>query len=370
MKIVLICLISLIVAACSSVFHQNPTNKERLNDFCLILYDSISFSLDSITSNITKASEYNNENEFFSFLSHNHEILVFDYLRRKEVKRISSKGLDVTSYTIRNLDSIIVLDYSKKAIFLINSLGDILQKYNIRSSISYPPFPVTKIAPIIFKRDKIIFTGNFSGEYIDETKNNRPVTGIYDMKTKEIVYAVSYPQIYRDYNYGSGLFRWVYATYNDSLNTMVYSFPADHNLVTASNNFAETQVYYAGSKYIDGIYSLSQKKFMPLGSEEKIRHFAENHSYANILYDKFRNVYYRIVEIKTKYEGMPGWSKDISVIILDNNFKIIGETLIGSINSVNRYTIFVNEKGLHLLQNSDEDFMTFLIYRLQKDNEN
>lgn len=366
MKNVIILTIVLTLSACSVKFHKNPPNQDRGDEFKLVLCDSISFPLDSITSNLTSASMFDLKSNSLSFLSNNYEILVFDYLTQKETCRIPTKGIDVTSYIIISYDTIFLLDYSRKSIVRINQSGKILETYPIPQTIRYSPLPVTKIAPLVVKDRKIIFTGSVSGEYLDETTENRLVTGIYDLDTRRIRYSVPYPQIYRDYNFGAGLFRWVYATYNDSLHCMVYSFPADHNIQIVGNEFSSTTEYLAGSKYVDGVNSLPKSKLSPLDSEEKIEQFARNHSYANLVYDKHEGVYYRIAEMKTIYEGMPGWKKEVSIIIINNQFRVVGETYLGGVSSTNRYVCFVNNAGLHIMKKSNEDCISFDIYKLMK----
>lgn len=142
---------------------------------------------------------------------------------------------------------------------------------------------------------------------------------------------------------GGGLYRWVYACYNSKENKYIVSFPADHNIYKVYTT-GITGEFYAGSNFIDEIEFLDTPKWIPINSEEKTKHFVENHSYANIIYDKWREVYYRIAEIKTKYENKMGWQKEISVIILNKNLKIIGETKIKECNHNYRYAIFVYKK--------------------------
>jgi hypothetical protein len=174
----------------------------------------------------------------------------------------------------------------------------------------YFPSPATGISPLIIDGDKIVVSGNMSGEYIDENENNRPVSYIFDIRTEQIEYIVSYPKLYNDYNWGGGLFRWVY-------------------------------------------------------SDDKTKYFVENHSYSNVIYDMYNDVFYRIAELKIEYNGLPGWRKKLSIIILNSDFNIVGETQIGDSHAPTyRYTMFVTSKGLHIQQKSDEDQMLFNIYKL------
>ena len=95
-------------------------------------------------------------------------------------------------------------------------------------------------------------------------------------------------------------------------------------------------------------------------------YFRESMTYANILYDGYRNIYYRIVELPTP---MPGTllslkGKKLAVMILDDGFNILGETIIED-ETVNtfRYTAFVSEEGLNIQLISSEDEAVFATYR-------
>ena len=59
-----------------------------------------------------------------------------------------------------------------------------------------------------------------------------------------------------------------------------------------------------------------------------------------------------------------GWRKNISILILDKSLHIIGETKIEKCSHNYRYATFVNQKGLHIPQETNEDFLCFKIYEL------
>jgi len=108
---------------------------------------------------------------------------------------------------------------------------------------------------------------------------------------------------------------------------------------------------------------MKSKKY--INSDISTKYFVENHSYSNIIYDKYNNVYYRIAEMKSKYNGLPAWNKEIAVIILDEQLNKIGETFIGKCHSCNIFTMYVNKKGLHIQkENAHEDSMDFSVYKL------
>lgn len=357
----IIIIFSLLLFSCKEkaiVNHRTKTDYK----YELIGQKNICFRLDSITSHVFTAADYNDKTKTYAFI-HRNKLLVYDYETQELIDDILIKTSSPSSFSFINKDTIIVADYNTNSFLFMNSGGSVYKSIKVNPKISYYPFPVNKIAPLVYENDTIVFWGNMSGEYLNEDKNNRNVMGIVDINNGQVQYNVPYSNVYNGRNLGGGLYRWVYACYNSKDNKYIVSFPADHNIYTVSTTGVNGE-FYAGSNFIDEIESLDMPKLIPIDSEEKTKHFVENHSYANIIYDEWREVYYRIAEIKTKYENKMGWQKDLSVIILNKDLKIIGETKIKECNHNYRYATFVNEDGLHIPQKSDEDVLCFKIYTL------
>ena len=58
---------------------------------------------------------------------------------------------------------------------------------------------------------------------------------------------------------------------------------------------------------------------------------------------------------------------NVSVIIMDRDFRVIGEKFIGKISSSFRYAAFINERGLHVPKDeNNEDIIEFSIYQFVK----
>ena len=77
-------------------------------------------------------------------------------------------------------------------------------------------------------------------------------------------------------------------------------------------------------------------------------------SYGNIMYDKYRQVYYRFVYPEVEFDQSEDFlsifregRKQFSILILDKELSIIGETLF-PVYTYNSNLAFVNEKGLYL----------------------
>lgn len=337
------------------------------NTYSLVEYESMSYKLDSLTSDISISSQYIEDKELFSFLSNKNEILFYNNQGILQNRiRLLNKG--ISTYLIAG-DTIFLFDYLNNNIIVQNTFLNEWKEIPIKKEIPYYPAPPHGASQLIYQNNNLFFFGNISGEYDNENKSNRMICGKVNLKNNNINYYLSYPSLYFEYNWGGELYRWIYSTHNIVDDILIFSFPAEHYIYKTNLKFETYERYYAGSQKIDKIPPLKKKKKYN-NSEISTKYFVENHSYSTIKYDKYNNVFYRIAEMKTKYKGLPKWNKEISVIILDNELKKIGESYIGKCHPCNNFTMYVNENGLHIQKEStDEDSMLFTIYKLIK-NEN
>ena len=156
---------------------------------------------------------------------------------------------------------------------------------------------------------------------------------------------------------------------------LVYSFHMDENIYATNIRTNEEKVISAPSRYIKKL------NFIKYSDDREMvyKQFLETSYYYNILYDKYRNVYYRFAIIGSEITNHPGYSffdictngfTTFSVITLDENFNIIGETLFPK-HTYNPTIAFVHKNGLyisdsHILNPSfDEDILSFKCFTLK-----
>lgn len=347
--------------------NTNPRNDYvRTNDCNLNYTRDISFELDSNTANVFIASQYIPAENQYSFMSIDKKIVLYDYESKQLVSKIPLPGFRPSSYEYINKDTIIVVDYANNTLNMIDCNANILNSYKINHTIEHYPFPATKISPIICIDNCIYIWGNIAGEYSNENENNRRVLLKYTPLKKEASYFVPYSSIYKE-NWNGTMFRWCYTDYNPNKNIFVVSFPADHFLYIYDYKSDKLIKTYGGSKYIDATKYILKNKAEFIDADRRTKHFVESHSYSKIMYDSYNDVYYRFAELQTTYEGIPGWEKNISIIILNSAHEIIGETYIGAVPSTYRYASFITKNGLHIPKhNANDDILTFSIYQLVK----
>ena len=86
------------------------------------------------------------------------------------------------------------------------------------------------------------------------------------------------------------------------------------------------------------------------------------------MYDKYRNFYYRIVEfpIKNWQINSRTFIKPFSILVLDHNFNVIGESEIINDKAYNRNNIHIVPEGLIIQKcNSDENIIIFSLFKFQ-----
>ncbi|NVK42046.1 MAG: DUF4221 family protein [Oceanospirillaceae bacterium] len=317
-----------------------------------------------------------NQQNYLCYLNRWREIQFYDLKSKNLVHQISfvSDGPNailgnITSFNIKSLDSIYVSSFPLPFIYRVNLLGEILERIEL-GSFNKPIEPVSSTSrPVVLYNDHI-YTGFYTT--LPPTDFHSPLSteeldGVIlniDLKSKKQELQYYLPTAYTKNN----LFSRYY--YNPSIginkfnNQILISFGASDSItVTDFNNFERN--YYAGSSLFDEVASLKSK-------QDAWDHYRLNYMYEGIVYDSYRECYYRFLTLPKKEDELKsgdlktGRIKDISIIILDNNFQQIGETLIDP--SYSNLVYFIDERGLNLYNIkkglSDEDNLYFGIFNL------
>ena len=101
-------------------------------------------------------------------------------------------------------------------------------------------------------------------------------------------------------------------------------------------------------------------------NQDEFKFFLKQPYFSSIYYDKYRKVYYRILELpnlekKDNYDEQP-WTKP-SVIILNDEFKKIGETILPKGYSLS--SLIITENGAYFRKYIDsEDTILFTLFKL------
>ena len=110
-------------------------------------------------------------------------------------------------------------------------------------------------------------------------------------------------------------------------------------------------------------------------TEQGPRLYLELPRYGDLIYDSYRKVYYRFAYPKVSLnKDMNWWGKAVygrkkfSVMVLDEDFHVIGETLFPE-GIYNSFVFFINKDGLYIsrdykigMAEQSEDYLTFELF--------
>jgi hypothetical protein len=228
--------------------------------------------------------------------------------------------------------------------------------------------------PDVYYNEKLYFlvipNKDFSNPNMFEKSTKLELT--FDLNTRKASFQnVSYPSTYHGATWGMS--HAIPCRIMNNKGQFIYSFGIDPLIYVYGNDFKESKTYKADSDYIKEI-SPFDRKLEPNANKD---YFIETPYYGEILYDKYRGVYYRFarqgISISDSQENTNMWeNKPCSVIILDKNFKKIGETLLEPIKTYYPRDSFVAEEGLYISNNHpqnpnlDENKLKFTIFKLSK----
>lgn len=285
-------------------------------------------------------------------------------------------GIDspIAGFDIVNFDTIFLLtDGIYDNIVIIDSASQVIKK--IKFNISYQPyFPLTNLWSsygkcINYTNNEIIINSIcLDTESAFDKSFNQNIAYCYNfILDSQSVYPLKFPnnsKIRTQVKYSE-------ASVIINKNNTILSYGLSHQLFV-SDNQTEWQEYDAKSRYI------KKNLLPPNGTElyETMKKFVENPYYLALIYDKYRNVYYRFV-----YPGinvvrdddimkLSEFRRVFSIMVIDKDFNILGETLMPE-NTYNSNMFFINEAGLWISANHpdnpnfDEDTIRFQLFTLK-----
>lgn len=329
---------------------------------------SISFKLDNETKNsVLYLNPYTDKDkreylvlQNYSFQNRTNEFQFYDmktkelaFKIRPDIEGPNGVGRIIGCH-IQSLDSIYLTCLTEPILIRINKDLQIKEKVSYEKttdSIPLSEFCFTtsshKLATVIGKTMYIYSSPN---RWVDKD----PVTVTLNLETKEIK---ALPFIYPDYP-GSDVKLKKYGL-EDSFSRcydgqrFLYSFLYDENIYVANPAHDSIRKVPIKSKFFDKIQ-------LPDELTAQAIDFCQNAMYGNLLYDSYRDVYYRVtyptaeIEKEVKpIELIEYGRKNFSIIILDKDLKIIGETLFPDY-TYNSKQMLVLADGLYI---SDSHFM-------------
>lgn len=361
------------------------SNQSSLNDTSsLIATGKIKkFSLDSETKYnafyLYPFSDATNH-QYLSFLNYGtNQILFYDLDSGRFLFKINmpSDGPDgvvqPSGYYIKDFEHIYLTSYSYNGIIKIDTTSHIVHKIpytktdnGFKFLPSYTPSSHPYTAPYIIG-NRMFFMPPLVDRFCPAEKTPLSIS-MDTLSHRFFASEITYSQVLSEEELGTNDTRC--SRIFDG-NSFIYSFYVDDEILVTSIDHKEFKKIKAESQHIHS--SIDKQKKGSDGPKSNL----EVARYGDLIHDKYRNVYYRFAYHKVELDHKTNWRgkavygrKKFSVIILDQNFKVIGETLFPE-SIYNSYVSFVNEEGLYISRdyqigtgNQSEDFLSFELFKL------
>ena len=318
--------------------------------------------------------------DYLSFLNYrSNQILFYNWetggLERKLV--LQSEGPNgvgqVSGYYVKDFGNIYVSSYAYNGLLKVDTTAQIVQRipYGTTSNgykvlPSYTPSSHPNTAPIFIDGKMYITQPSVERFHpIAET----PLTIEIDtverkLEGTSITYSVLNDKARKSNDLRFG------RIFNDE--KFIYSFFVSEDVYVSSQDSNDVKIIKVKSRYVD-----SPEEPQRI-DEHGPRSNLEVPRYGNIIYDPYREVYYRFAYPRVELDNKINWwgksvfgRKKFSVIILNKDLKVIGETLFPE-GIYNSYVFVVAEDGLYISRDyqinfeQSEDFMTFELFSLEK----
>jgi hypothetical protein len=353
------------------------TTEENITyGICPVKKENISLNIDNETKGFTlnvRYFEHANGTEWLLHLNEiNNSIGIYDLESGEKVRTAyfewegPNGAGNVDGFDIISLDSIFLLSRYEGLLSLTSlNTSDTLQVYeSYRLKYSNSPTVATPYssvsAPISVINGKAHLT---TVPFVDLSKNNLNESGNNFLQLDLSAYTFEYQNLYsKGYSKKwSDLYRRISYDVNEREKLLVFSLPIEDSIFTIDQNGKKAS-YFAKSKN-----SKTTRPFSGdvMNQKETREHYILNDSYGYILYDEYRNYYYRFTE-KVAREMINKYGTDIyvrkfGIIVMNEDFEIIGE--VDNLFTGSFPSLFIGKKGIYnMLGSSDESKMFFELY--------
>lgn len=345
-------------------------NAETNYTASLIPDSIISFAIDERTSLFNPQIRFflDNKNRPYFIVDNNigNRLIFFDFNTKNRVfevnyDRAGVNGIgELQGASILSLDSIIVLGTSDEDIYLSDTSGTIKHKYKVKpkSGIDRTPqlrYGITNSC-VASNKDIYLFTFPPGLGWPREAEALKESTIVkYNLLEEDWHFInIPYPEVY--HQSGHYTFTHFIGDIDRNGEKLIINFPASNYVFVYENGIITK--FLGKSDKVENIPPPGRK--MATTSEEIDTQILESPAYLFLSYDPYRKVYYRFLlnaqedissigDVLKMYDEKP-----CSIIILDENFKKIGETVLAE----NTYHIpdhFIGPKGLYISTNHPDN---------------
>ncbi len=303
----------------------------------------------------------------------NNQIEIYDYDKGNLVNEISFdkegpnsiKG-SIVGFQVINKDSIFIIDNSSYLV-IANFKSEIIGKYNARKDFTDSPNLKASVIPASINSD-VISLINYP-----IVNPKRMITIDLNLKDSTISKRNVIPDEYINGFWSVGDFSWY--SFVKVGDTRIFNFPNLDSLYIYEDGDDNSKPFkvYAGSKAIQHPIKdiVSPEDYIP--SEEELERLPFTRPiYARLLYDEYRQVYYRIIGkpiaeyLLDSNDPIKSRTREYYILVLDHEFNWLGEFDLPSYeNMIDIDLTFISKEGINLQREStDEDYAVFDVYSI------
>lgn len=270
-------------------------------------------------------------------------------------------------------DSLILYAYGGSKLFYYSiSRGAVEKEYtfmkNKAAGMNAAPPYANAAAPFLLIGQTITGFGFLLGEKEGENPGFRTICATIQLPSGNTSYRIPYSAVYRQHNWGGSHLRTPYATYNEQARKLLLSLPADHNIQLVDSNW-QVKDLYAGTRQQICITSmgLSKGNEKVLDVDYALQYYTGTPSYRNIIYDRYHDRYYRILELPPAKaqlaDGKPA-GKAASLIAFDKDLQYLGEATLPDGLALDNF--FITADGLYFLnmRNKDQNIAQYALCKI------
>ena len=312
-----------------------------------------------------------------------YEIIIYDIKsqeisRRIQLHKQGPNGVPAVmgSKPLGNSHTSALFQNSLSRITFLNDKGEVIRKYPIKSFKAHflPFLPSSDFYTPTFMKDSVLYVASLVYKPNLKKEDWRTMSLFFqlNLNSGEVnLVPIYYPSVFYKNVKNIAMGAEFSYDYNHRENRLVCSFIGYDSLMV-SDDLHSIKWYDGKSRYL-GI----KRPNLIEASEglQAIFKAKEEGYYNHIMYDKFRDIYYRFVEHPCKLSTEDAYShtpkdREFSVIIFDKDLRIIGETKFPGNKYDNRMS-FVGRDGLYISENNlanpefDENKLVFACFKLE-----
>lgn len=365
-----------------SISNQSCSTKESGFNHQLVYSKTVDFQLDNESGafpSFARIDQFGGKEIFGFFNSGNNRLYLYDAETRKLKAKLSfeAEGPDgigssrIIGYQYISSDSIFIFTYNLMKLFHVDTSGKIHRYYPVRGrndnvDLGFPDISTNKPLRVIDGKAYIASLSVGQEPHAD----HRKVTSVFivDLKTGKVNVSMNRPPLYNEGFWGPIMKYQVFSCFNLKTRRFVYSFGADHFIYETDHHKFFQKHYAPYDRFPKKIEPLNKDKYsgLTINREEQRQYDRLSPSYFAILHDPYRKVYYRFATLPQSLEEFKNnVSQHPAVVILDENFKKIGQSILPKDKGLQFHTMMVGKDGLYINQVPfEENKMVFAIYAL------